>query len=424
MKIEVEMISSELIKPSSPTPDHHRHHRLSFLDQIQIPVFMPLILFYPKQINTTNIERCNQAKQSLSQALTIFYPLAGRVKDNTYIDCNDEGVPFVEAQANCHLSDFFQNPNPSDNNKFLPFELDDVKDLVAVFQVTYFKCGGLAVAFGSSHKVGDALSQFTFLKSWAAIAHGDTDIAIPSFDTSTLFPPKNLSGFEPRNVIVKDVVTKRFVFDASTIAALRAKYSNNGSRPTRVEALSVFIWSRFMAATQVKDEPDKLYTVLHAVNLRPRMDPPLSELHFGNISRIAIAVADMESKDDECYGILSKMRDALRKVNLDYVKDLQQSDGHLNFMRKQSKRVAKGEIVSFSFTSLCKFPAYESDFGWGKPVWVGTARLTFKNLVVFFDTKEGQGIEAWVNLKDKDMAKFETDNELLAHVSSGSPNYL
>ncbi|KAF2286553.1 hypothetical protein GH714_017634 [Hevea brasiliensis] len=294
----------------------------------------------------------------------------------------------------------------------------------ALNQVTYFKCGGLAVAFGSSHKVGDALSQFTFLKSWAAIAQGDTDVAIPSFDTSTLFPPKNLSGFEPRNVIVKDVVTKRFVFDASTIAALRAKYSNNGSRTTRVEALSVFIWSRFMAATQAKDEPDKLYTVLHAVNLRPRMDPPLSELHFGNISRIAIAVADMESKDDECYGILSKMRDALRKVNLDYVKDLQQSDGHLNFMRKQSKRVAKGEIVSFSFTSLCRFPAYESDFGWGKPVWVGTARLTFKNLVVFFDTKEGQGIEAWVNLKDKDMAKFETDNELLAHVSSGSPNYL
>ncbi|KAF2286552.1 hypothetical protein GH714_017631 [Hevea brasiliensis] len=381
---EVQAISKELIKPSSPTPHHLRHYKLSFLDQISVPIFMPLVLFYPREINTNNKERCDLIKKSLSEALTHFYPLAGRVIDNMYIDCNDEGAHFVEACAKCTLSDILQNPNPSDLNKLLPYELDHVKDLAAVFQVTFFECGGMAIGFGMSHK--------------------------------------------PRTGIMKDnIVTKRFVFDASTIAALRAKYSDDSSsrsprRPTRVEALSAFIWSRFMATTEPEAlSSDKIYTVLHAVNLRPRMNPPLQELYFGNISRIAVAVANVEAKENKNYGIVSQMRDAIRNVNLDYVKKIQEGDGHLNFMKYRAEKVMKGEVVSFSFTSLCRFPIYEADFGWGKPVWVGSASLTFKNLVVFLDTKEEDGIEVWINLKQEDMAKFEADKELLAHISP-TPN--
>lgn len=32
------------------------------------------------------------------------------------------------------------------------------------------------------------------------------------------------------------------------------------------------------------------------------------------------------------------------------------------------------------FTSLCILPLYEADFGQGKPVRVGSARLPFENL--------------------------------------------
>ncbi|XP_048232344.1 stemmadenine O-acetyltransferase-like [Ricinus communis] len=441
---EVKVISKELIKPSSPTPHLLRHYQLSFLDQIAVPVFMPLVLFYPKETNNiTNQERCNHAKKSLSKALTQFYPLAGRVKHNMYIDCNDEGAYFVEAEAKCTLSHILQHPDPNDLNKFLPLELDDVNDLASVFQVTLFQCGGLAISFGMSHKVGDSLSFFMFLNSWAAIARGDSTTinTVPCFQSSLLFPPKDLSGFQPRTGIVKDtIVAKRFVFDASTISALRAMYTDDGDnnkyprRPTRVEALSAFIWSRFMASVEANKvhDSDKIYTLLHAINLRPRMDPPLQELYFGNISRIAVAIASMEDIDNICgpkdicggtkedfknHGTVKKMRDAIRNVNVEYVKKLQESDGHLSFMKGRAEQVMKGEVVSFSFTSLCRFPIYEADFGWGKPVWVGSARLTFKNLVVFLDTKEGDGIEAWINLKVEDMVKFEADKEFLAHVS-------
>ncbi|ONI30186.1 hypothetical protein PRUPE_1G235900 [Prunus persica] len=46
MKVEVEVISKEIIKPSSPTPDHLRYLQLSFLDQLAPPVYNPFVLFY------------------------------------------------------------------------------------------------------------------------------------------------------------------------------------------------------------------------------------------------------------------------------------------------------------------------------------------------------------------------------------------
>lgn len=424
MNIDIEVLSQEMIKPSSPTPDHLRHYQLSFLDQIQPPIFMPLVMFYPKEHGGSNLEQCNRIKKSLSEALSVYYPLAGRVRDNAFIDCNDAGALFVEAKASCHLSDILENPNPNNHNRFIPLELDEATALPAMVQVTYLECGGLVVFLGMSHKVGDALSFFMFLNCWAAFARGDTDIISPQFDSATLFPPKDISGFQPRTGIIKEnLVCRRFVFDASAIAAIRAIYTDNNSidarRPTRVEALSAFIWSRFMAATQEKADQGKLYTVIHAMNLRTRMDPPLPNHHFGNISRPAIAVPSMD-KEDECYDILNQMREAIRKVNAEYVKKLQETDGHLNFIKSRAASFMKGEVVTFSFTSLCRFPVYDADFGWGKPVWLGSALLTFKNLCSFFDTKYGDGIEAWINVKVEDMAKLEADKEFLSYVSSTS----
>ena len=49
-------------------------------------------------------------------------------------------------------------------------------------------------------------------------------------------------------------------------------------------------------------------------------------------------------------------------------------------------------------------------FGWGNPVWIGWVSLPFKNVVIFIDTNSGHGIEAWVHLNEKDMAKFESED--------------
>ncbi|KAK1552040.1 hypothetical protein Q3G72_009370 [Acer saccharum] len=133
-----------------------------------------------------------------------------------------------------------------------------------------------------------AASVFTFVKRWAASTRGDGDLVRVEFASDTVFPPRNSSGFQTRSGITKEnIVAKRFVFSASEIEAIRDKYtaySTNQERPSRVEALSAFIWSCFVAATKAESaSDDKLYSLLHAVNLRSRTEPPLPDYSFRNL---------------------------------------------------------------------------------------------------------------------------------------------
>ncbi|KAK4423914.1 Stemmadenine O-acetyltransferase [Sesamum alatum] len=420
MEIEIEVISQETIKPSSPTPESLRKYQLSFLDQIAPPIFMPLVYFYQADAKFSNPGKSDYLKKSLSQVLSRFYPLAGRLVDDLYVDCNDVGAPYVEAVANCSLSQVITNPVPKNMDKFLPYKVNDVQNLGMAVQVTYFQCGGTAVGLVISHKIADALSFFLVANTWAAVARNGNydDVPAPKFEAAKIFPPRDAAGYKPSTGIVKEeLVTKIFTFPASKISTLKERYSGEfpQRRPSRVEALSAFIWTRFISATEMKADPNKIYTVLHAVNLRTRLDPPLSEYHFGNISRLAVAMPSMGA--DGGSEILQKVREAIRAVNGEYLAQLRQGDKHLNFLKEIMVHANKGELVTFNFTSLCRFPLYEADFGWGKPVWVGSAGLVYKNLVTFMDTTTGDGIEAWINLRKEDMEKFEADLELQQFLS-------
>lgn len=107
MKLEVEVISEEIIKPSSPTPHQFCHYQLSSLDQLAPQVYNHLVLFFPTR-SDVQIDKIKNTldhlKLSVSNALNYFYPIAGRIKDDLFVDCNDEGIPFKEAQVKCQLS--------------------------------------------------------------------------------------------------------------------------------------------------------------------------------------------------------------------------------------------------------------------------------------------------------------------------------
>ena len=183
-----------------------------------------------------------------------------------------------------------------------------------------------------------------------------------------------------------------------------------------MEALSAFIYSRFIAATQPEADPNKAYIMFIAVDLRKRLDPPLPQNCFGNLSQSTASVVS-NNIEDGFNGTVLPMREAIRTVNMDYVKKLRDSDGHLNFITENTEKSSRGEVVTFGFTSLCRFPIYEADFGWGKPVWVGSTKMLYHNIVTFIDTKSGDGIEAWICLKEEDMVKFEMDKEVLTYIS-------
>uniref|UniRef100_A0A3Q7GZ44 Uncharacterized protein n=1 Tax=Solanum lycopersicum TaxID=4081 RepID=A0A3Q7GZ44_SOLLC len=64
-----------------------------------------------------------------------------------------------------------------------------------------------------------------------------------------------------------------------------------GGVPTRVQAVSSLIWSRILALYRSKPKYAKICVAVHAVNIRPRMQPPVPSHTFGNYWTVAIAPA-------------------------------------------------------------------------------------------------------------------------------------
>lgn len=261
--MEVQVISKELIKPSSTATHRNKPCKLSLLNQLTPTTYTPIIFFYPN-INTTQIVA--HLKKSLSDALTIYYPFSGRAIDNLFVDHFHEGVPFLEARANCRLSDFLKHLEVESLNRFLPcqpfcMELD--KEMPPMlFQATMFSCGGLVLGWCASHKFIDGVTGEGFLKTWASLSRGSIgEVVKPEItEASVFFPPRNpcprnhLSLMESLWFTEANYITRRFVFSGKAIASLRAKAKGDGcdriKPPSKVEALSCFIWKCGMAASK------------------------------------------------------------------------------------------------------------------------------------------------------------------------------
>nr|WAU86910.1 birch protein [Betula platyphylla] len=430
--LNVEIISKEMIKPSSPTPHDLRTHKLSFLDQIPPTTYIPIILFYqaPKTNSHDDVDQVEKSchlKKSLKQTLNRFYPLAGSVKEDHSIDCNDNGVEYNEARVASNLSQVLQHFDVEILNKFLPFEPygnrtkrpAGSREVLLGVQYNIFDCGGVAIGVCISHRIADGASATTFLGAWSATSRGDVleaEAICPKFDAAKYFPPKDMSWGKGDMSIRKDkIVTRRLVFDKSNIAALKDKASIGN--PTRVEAVSAFIWKRLMAISKSKAAPARVHVAIHAVNIRQRMVPPMPTHSFGNLWYFAAAVLSPHDQlDDNDSNLVSKLSDAIKGINGDFVKKLQ-SDAILDSLTKAVERSSKGDVESYRFTGWCRFPLYEADFGWGEPTWVCCPSMPFKNLVVLMSTRDGHGIEAIVNILEEDAVIFDSDEELLPFVS-------
>ncbi|OWM74754.1 hypothetical protein CDL15_Pgr004521 [Punica granatum] len=180
--MEVKIISQELIKPSSPTPQHLRTFMLSLLDQLIQFNFVPVIFFYPPNSVSGPCldvpQKLDLLKKSLSRTLTQFYPLAGKIQDCLSIDCNDGGARFVEASVNMSLTQFLTDPDLISLNKLIPCDEVAAAEFpeltrAANIQVNVFQCGGIALAICNTHNLQDGGALGVFLKEWTAAARGD-----------------------------------------------------------------------------------------------------------------------------------------------------------------------------------------------------------------------------------------------------------
>ncbi|KAH7865262.1 hypothetical protein Vadar_004320 [Vaccinium darrowii] len=131
---------------------------------------------------------------------------------------------------------------------------------------------------------------------------------------------------------------------------------------------------------------------------------------FGNLVRGAYVSGNGEMHLGE---VVRKTREAIGKIDSEYLKELQGENGYNMIVRECEKVVELSldkEADHFWFTSWCGFPTSELDFGWGKPVWVSSAGPGVQNLIVLMDSVgDIGGIEAWITMDEADMMKFEQE---------------
>ncbi|KAM5586630.1 vinorine synthase-like [Rosa sericea] len=430
-QMKVEIIERKIIKPSSPTPHHLRNFELSFFDQMAITIYTPLLLFFP---NTTSskLEICEHLTESLAKTLTHFYPLAGRIKGNTVVECNDDGAEFVKARVTCSLSDFLENREVEILEQFLPAEIlskEAGTGPLLLVQVNLFECGGMAIGFSISHKIADASTLSTFINCWAQVTNTtitDSEVMLPEFGSASLFPPQDFSNDysqPPARVYSKKNIniTRRYVFDASNISALQSKVASSAvPQPTRVEAISALIWKRAIEASTSKSGSQRPSVFSQDVNLRKRIVPPLPENFAGNVVGFYRSKAEVEDGTIvaiDLKDLVSKFREGIENYAA-ITKTIFGSDEAWQGIKDKYKNLKKSDDMEFySCTSWCRFPFYEADFGWGKPKWVSIASVSIENIIVLLDKRDGNGIEAWLTMNQENMALFESSSELLAYAS-------
>ncbi|GAB2233404.1 hypothetical protein Drorol1_Dr00002626 [Drosera rotundifolia] len=433
MKVHIE--TKETLKPSTATLPHLKYHKLSFFEQFVPPYYTPVILFY-------NIDdghgKLHLLKQALSRTLTKFPPLAGRFHKNMCINCNDEGILYVEARVDGAMMDFLKDIDIMLLEKFLPCKKaykEKMSEVVqAAVQVNVFECGGIAIGACFSHKIMDASSIDCFLRYWAAnfdtSDHVEEPILLDFTTASSLFPPRDEVQYADESYveqIEEDICSvKRFVFNASAIKSLKEKAASDSlPNPSRVEVISAFVWKQAHIAldkvnnTSGKGKGHKSY-LTHVINLRKSSLSPLSKGCIGCLTLPSAASCNGDEREKEIGWYVDRVHKSIQKINKEHLNRFRGEEG-LALIWEGAEMFLYGRDGLYSCSSWCKLGVNDVDFGWGKPVWISpwseSPSPGERNFLTLMDINGDEAVEAWLVLEKQEMAILESDQEFLTYAT-------
>lgn len=183
------------------------------------------------------------------------------------------------------------------------------------------------------------------------------------------------------------------------------------------QSLSAQLWRSVTRARNL--HPSKTTTFRMAVNCRHRLEPKLDAYYFGNLIQSIPTVAsagELLSRD------LSWSADQL----------------HKNVVAHSAATVCRGvedwesnprlfplgnfDGAMITMGSSPRFPMYDNDFGWGRPLAVRSGRANkFDGKISAFPGREGGGsVDLEVCLAPETMAGLENDAEFMQYVSGSS----
>ncbi|KAL9996704.1 putative quinate O-hydroxycinnamoyltransferase [Helianthus debilis subsp. tardiflorus] len=375
-----------MVRPGEETPTTTLWN--SSLDLITANTHAKTVYFY-RPNGATNFFDTKVMKDALSRALVSFYPLAGRFKQDkdgrVEIDCQGQGVLFLEAESDGIIDDFGDFAPTSESLKLRPmvdYSLGLGSYPLLTLQVTYFKCGGVSLGVGIHHRVVDGMSAVHFLNTWSDMARG-IDITLPPFIDRTLIRARDTPQplFEHREYhpaptpqvpldYTKTVSIFKLTRDQLDTLKAKSKEDGNTISYSSFEILSGHILKCLCKAQAMPDDQDAKITI--PTDGRARFQPALPPGYFGNVIIRATAILTAgEIQSKPTWYAASIIHDAIAKMNNDYLKSV------LDYLERHL--VHKPDVPSFNDTiivvSWVRLPVHNTDFGWGRPIFMGPARI-------------------------------------------------
>ncbi|KAG5053028.1 hypothetical protein AAZX31_02G238900 [Glycine max] len=415
-------------------------------------------------------------KSSLSRTLSLFPPLAGRLITDSdsyvYIACNDAGVDFIHANATAlRICDLLSQLDvPESFKEFFAFDrkvsyTGHFSPILAV-QVTEL-ADGVFIGCAVNHAVTDGTSFWNFFNTFAQLSRGASNCI------------RNIPDFHRESVLISDAVLRLpeggpqvtfdanaplreriFSFSREAIQKLKAiannrrwpennnfagellrKKSNDNllkenkattilenwfkvnsnsiSKPQTVEISSfqsvcALLWR---GVTRARKFPSsKTTTFRMAVNCRHRLEPKLEAYYFGN----AIQSVPTYASAGE---VLSRdLRWCAEQLN----KNVKAHDDTMvrRFVEDWERNprcfpLGNPDGASITMGSSPRFPMYDNNFGWGRPLAVRSGRANkFDGKISAFPGRDGTGtVDLEVVLAPETMEALESDPEFMKYAT-------
>ncbi|XP_014516798.1 BAHD acyltransferase DCR [Vigna radiata var. radiata] len=404
-------------------------------------------------------------KHSLSAALSHFPALAGRLSTDyqgyVHIDCNDAGVDFIHAKAKHLTLNAVVSPTLVDVHPcFKEFFAYDMMisyaghhNPLAAIQVTEL-ADAVFVGCTVNHAVTDGTSFWHFFNTFAAINKGGAAkkvLRAPDFTRETvinsdavLFVP---AGGPALTFDAKAPIRERiFHFSRESIQKLKLRANAKSNELTEVmekqvndgwnivngkvigkdngngrneissfQSLSAQLWRAVTRARKFND-PAKTSTFRMAVNFRHRLEPKMDPFYFGNAIQSIPTVAtvrDILSHDLRfCAELLH--RNVIAHDDATVRRGIEDWE---NAPRLFPLGNFDGAMITMG--SSPRFPMYDNDFGWGRPVAIRSGKANkFDGKISAFPGREGNGsVDLEVVLAPETMAGLENDMEFMQYVT-------
>ncbi|KAK8577116.1 hypothetical protein V6N13_122111 [Hibiscus sabdariffa] len=407
-------------------------------------------------------------QRSLSKALSFFPPLAGRLYTDEngyiYITCNDAGVEFHHATCTATFIRDVIGPLrvPQFVKGFFCFDKTvsyngHSKPIMAV-RVTELG-DGVFIGCSVNHAVTDGTSFWNFFNTFAEICRRISDdnnkgqsieriARRPDFTReSVLISPAVLQVPEGGPKVTfnenEPLMERIFSFSREAILELKAKVNNgnvNGgfnaveilgkqsndkyytetaapvSKTAEIssfQSLSALLWR---AVTRARKLPStKTTTFRMAVNCRHRLNPKLDPLYFGNAIQSIPTYAsagDVTSRDLRWCAL--QLNESVRAHDDGTVRRF------VGDWEKDPRCFPLGNFDGASITmgSSPRFPMYDNDFGWGRPLAVRSGGANkFDGKISAFPGRDGNGsVDLEVVLAPETLTAIEYDVEFMQYV--------